>query len=73
MLATERIQNLIAESKAIKVLNDQILPVKSASCYLALEDISSVTIVEETETGLVPVAIGIFNQCSPNQVKFKKQ
>lgn len=68
MLAKAPVQQLIEHSKANRALAGNLLPLNNNECFLNLEDVSSVTVVEDDPKGAMPIAFGIFNRCSPNQV-----
>ncbi|KAI1732126.1 hypothetical protein Ddc_00978 [Ditylenchus destructor] len=68
MLAKIPLQHLVERSKVNRALAGSLLPLNNNECFLNLEDVSSVTVVEDDPKGAVPVAFGIFNRCSPNQI-----
>jgi len=68
MLAKAQIQRLVKNSKVDKALDGNLLPLNNNECFLNLGDVSSVTVVDDDPKGAVPVAFGLFNRCSSNQV-----
>uniref|UniRef100_A0A915CP56 DUF7596 domain-containing protein n=1 Tax=Ditylenchus dipsaci TaxID=166011 RepID=A0A915CP56_9BILA len=68
MLAKAQLQHLVKSTKTNRVLDGNLLPLNNNECFLNLEEVSSVTVVEDDPKGAVPVAFGIFNRCSSNQI-----
>jgi hypothetical protein len=69
MLAQIEVQRLVDASKIDRALQGNLLPLNNNDCFLNLADISSVTVVEEDPAkGAVPIAFGLCNRCSANQV-----
>jgi hypothetical protein len=68
MLGTASIQRLVEGNKAESALCGNIMPANNNNSILALDDISTVTVLREEVTEAVPVAFGLVNQCSPVQV-----
>lgn len=68
MLATAEIRNLLQNTKIERVLGGNLLPSNNNSSFLSLEDVYTVTVVEDDPKGATPIAFGLFNKCSPNQV-----
>lgn len=68
MLATAEIRNLLQNTKIERVLGGNLLPANNNSSFLSLEDVYTVTVVEDNPKGSIPIAFGLFNRCSPNQV-----
>uniref|UniRef100_A0A914Y035 DUF7596 domain-containing protein n=1 Tax=Panagrolaimus superbus TaxID=310955 RepID=A0A914Y035_9BILA len=68
MLATTEIRNLLQNTKIERVLGGNLLPANNNSSFLSLEDVYTVTVVEDNPKGSIPIAFGLFNRCSPNQV-----
>ncbi|KAH7732244.1 Protein T03G6.1 [Aphelenchoides avenae] len=67
MLATAPVYALVEDSKPNRVLAGNLLPANNNKSILELEEMSSVTIVEETSKGVTPVAFGLFHQCNAVQ------
>ncbi|CAD5215142.1 unnamed protein product [Bursaphelenchus okinawaensis] len=67
MLATQQLQELVQNTKVSKALAGNLLPSDGNSSILNLENLKTVTVVEEGPNGSVPAAIGVFNVITPNQ------
>ncbi|CAD5220940.1 unnamed protein product [Bursaphelenchus xylophilus] len=67
MLATQPLHQLVQDSKASRAFNGNLLPSNNNASVLDLENLRSITVVEDDSKQSVPVAVGIFHSYTPNQ------
>lgn len=70
MLAKIETQRLVKDSKISSTLGiENLLPINNNKCILDIQGITSVTVVEDDpKVGTKPVAFGILNRCTSNNV-----
>jgi len=68
MLATAEIRSLLQNTKIERALGGNLLPANNNPSFLDLENVSTVTVVEDDPKGAIPVAFGLFHRISVNQV-----
>lgn len=68
MLATTELFKLVENTKANQSLCGNLLPTNNNNSILDIEGINSLTVIETDAAKNVPVAFGLFNMCTPNQV-----
>lgn len=68
MLGSAEIRSLLQNTKIERALGGNFLPTNNNSSFLELENINTVTVVEDGPNGQIPVAFGLFHKVSVNQV-----
>lgn len=68
MLATTEIRSLLQNTKIERALGGNLLPANNNPSFLDLENVSTVTVVEDDPKGAIPVAFGLFHRISVNQM-----
>ena len=68
MLGTQELYKLVENTKANHSLCGNLLPLNNNASILDIENLNSLTVVEDDPAGSIPVAFGLFNMCTPSQV-----
>uniref|UniRef100_A0AC34RIT3 Uncharacterized protein n=1 Tax=Panagrolaimus sp. JU765 TaxID=591449 RepID=A0AC34RIT3_9BILA len=68
MLASAEVRSLLQNTKIERALGGNFLPTNNNCSFLELENVNTVTVVEENSNGQTPVAFGLFHRISVNQV-----
>lgn len=69
MLASTDLFKLVENTKANQSLCGNLLPLNNNASILDVEGLNSLTVVEDDPAGAIPVAFGLFNMCTPSQVR----
>ena len=69
MIGAIEVQKLVHDTIANRALSGNLLPLNNNDCFAELNGVSTVVVVEDDpKQGNVPIAFGLMNRCSQNQL-----